>query len=94
MEGENLHPAARAGGSPCQFRIAVGLDFDLPEKVAGRVVQQLVQEHRRLVRRGPVTVAQPSVPKVAPIRLVRPVAQRRPGAQPRVVQQDQPSVGG
>jgi len=74
VEGENLHPAAvrpraryparRGGGGPCQCRIAVGLDLDLHRKVAGRPVQQ----HRRLIRRGPVTVTQAGIPQLAPHR--------------------------
>ena len=102
MKSENLHtaafrprvrqPAHRGRGSPCQLRIAVGLDLDLHRKLTGRSVQQLVEEHRCLVCRGGVAVEQAGTAQIAPRRLVSPAAQRRGAAQPRVVQQHQPSV--
>jgi hypothetical protein len=50
-------PAHRGGGSTCQRGIAVGLDLDLHAKITGRVVQQLLEEHRRLCGRGAITGA-------------------------------------
>jgi hypothetical protein len=53
-------------------------------------VQQLIEQHRRLARRGPVTVTQAGMPELVPLRLARPAAQCRTGAQPRVVQPGYP----
>jgi hypothetical protein len=50
------------------------LDVDLQRKISGRVVQQLVQEQRRLIGRGAVAVEQASISQIAPRRLVRPAA--------------------
>ena len=104
VEGENLrtaavprrarHPAHRGRGSPSELRIAVGLDLDPHRKVTGHAVQQVVEEHGRLVRRGGVVAAQARVSQIAPRRLMRPAAQTPNATQPRLVQQDQSSVGG
>jgi hypothetical protein len=52
----------------------VGLDLDLHRKITGCVVQQLIEEHRRLIGRGGVAVAQVGISQIAPQRLVRPAA--------------------
>ena len=72
----------------------MGFNLDLDRQAAGRGVKQLVERHRRLVRRGPVAVTQPRMAQLAPLGLVRPSLKCCAGAQPRVVEQDQPSVGG
>ena len=43
----------------------MGLDLDLQRKITARVAQQLVEEHRRLVCRGAVAVAQSGALEVA-----------------------------
>lgn len=72
MERQNLHtaavqspagrPAHHGRGRAGQLGIAVGLNLDLHRKIAGRIVQQFVEEHRCLARRGAIAVAQASVP--------------------------------
>ena len=67
VERENLHtavlrprarhPADRGGGSPGQARVAVGLDLHLHGELTGHLAQQLVEEHRGLIRGGTVAIA-------------------------------------
>jgi len=43
----------------------MGFNLDLDRQAAGRGVKQLVERHRRLVRRGPVAVTQPRMAQLA-----------------------------
>jgi hypothetical protein len=86
--------AERLGGAAGKGRVGVRLDLELKADRLRHQVDQLLEQERMLRRRLPGGIADERRPDLFSGPLARPAIERGAEREQRIVQQDQPIVGG